>query len=341
MRTTLFIAVIFSLFVVGLFAFGLYATEHFTGSVSGTQRFTVAPNENALALGERLEKSGIIFSRYTFLWYLVREEKTRKIIAGEYLLSGSLTTPEVALVVTSGKTVSSDIKVTFPEGWTMANMAERLTANNLPGKEFLTLAENPLQEWRAKFYFLESLPAQASLEGYLFPDTYQFAPDVTAETIISLMLNTFEKKLSNISGFGGETNGTFDPKLLHGFVTMASIIEEEGRTKDERDMISDVFWKRIAIGQALQSDATVNYVHGTSNLQPTFKDIESNSPYNTYKNVGLPPGPISNPSLMSIQAAIYPKKNPYFYFLVSAKTKETVYSVTFEEHVRNRSLHGL
>ncbi|MBP9728057.1 MAG: endolytic transglycosylase MltG [Candidatus Moranbacteria bacterium] len=337
MRITLFIAVFFSLFVVALFAFGLYATDHFTGSVSGTQRFTVVPNENALALGERLEKSGIIFSRYTFLWYLVREEKTRKIIAGEYLLSGDLTTPEIALVVTSGKTVSSDIKVTFPEGWTMAKMADRLTANKLPGKEFLALAEKPLSEWRTQFDFLKDVPVTATLEGFLFPDTYLFDPAATATDIVEAMLQNFGKKFDVTLRQGVKSS----PHSFFELVTLASIIEEEGRTKEERDMISDVFWKRIAIGQPLQSDATVNYVHGTTRLQPTFQDIDSDSPYNTYKHAGLPPGPISNPSLMSIRAAIYPKANPYFYFLVSAKTKETVYSVTFEEHVRNRSLHGL
>lgn len=337
MRTTLFIAVIFSLLAIGFFSFGWYATNNFTGSVSGTQNIVVQPNENALVLGERLENQGIIFSRYTFLWYLVREEKTRKIIAGEYVLSGSLTTPEVALIVTSGKTVSSDIKVTFPEGWTMEKMAERLTANALPGKEFLVLAENPEAEWKKKFDFLSDIPAEATLEGFLFPDTYFFSPTATATDIVEAMLQNFGKKLDVTLRQGVKSS----PHTFFELITLASIIEEEGRTKEERDMISDVFWRRIAIGQPLQSDATVNYVHGTTRLQPTFKDIDSDSPYNTYKRAGLPPGPISNPSLMSIRAAIYPKKNPYFYFLVSAKTKETVYSVTFEEHVRNRSIHGL
>lgn len=337
MRITLFIAVFFSLLAGAFFVFGLYATSHFTGAVSGEQRFTVLPNENALVLGERLEKSGVIFSRYTFLWYLVREEKTRKIIAGEYLLSGSLTTPEIASIVTSGKTVSSDIKITFPEGWTMVKMAERLTVNNLPGKEFLVLAEQPLPEWRTRFDFLSGTPKQATLEGFLFPDTYLFDPEVTASGIIETMLQNFGKKFDATLRQGVKNS----PHSFFEIVTLASIIEEEGRTKEERDMISDVFWKRIAIGQPLQSDATVNYVHGTTRLQPTFQDIDSDSPYNTYKRAGLPPGPISNPSLMSIRAAVYPQSNPYFYFLVSAKTKETIYSVTFEEHVRNRGLHGL
>lgn len=319
----------------------MYATNHFNGFSSEEQRFVVEPNENALILGERLEKQGIVFSRYAFLWHLVQEAKTRKVIAGEYMLSGRLTIPEIAFIVTTGRVVSTDIKVTFPEGWTMAKMAERLTNSGLPGEEFLSLATRLSSDWRKQYPFLTYLPTEATLEGYLFPDTYLFAPEATGEMIIGVMLDTFGKKLSSITGLGSGMNEAIDLKRLHEFVTMASIIEEEGRTKEERDMISDVFWKRIAIGQPLQSDATVNYVHGTTKLQPTLKDIDSDSPYNTYKKAGLPPGPISNPGLMSIQAALLPKSNPYYYFLVSAKTKETIYSKTFEEHVRNRSLHGL
>lgn len=341
MRTTLFIAIGLSLCAVAFFVFGMYATDHFTGSVSEEQRFTVEPNESALVLGERLERSGIIFSRYAFIWHLVREEKTRTVIAGEYSLSGKLTIPEVALIITSGKTISSDVRVTFPEGWTMEKMAARLTVNDLPGKEFLILTEQPLPAWREEFDFLKYLPVGATLEGYLFPDTYQFAPEATAEEIVVLMLRNFEKKFAAIVSPAGGNDGAIDPRQTHALVTMASIIEEEGKTKEERDMISDVFWKRITIGQPLQSDATVNYVHGTTRLQPTLKDIEIDSPYNTYKNVGLPPGPISNPGSISLRAAVYPKSNPYYYFLVSAKTNETIYSKNFEEHVRNRSLHGL
>lgn len=337
MRVFILFASILSFLAGSFFVFGLYATDHFTGAVQSEQEFEVKSGEDAFALGVRLEESGLIFSRYTFLWYLFHEQKTRQIIAGEYLLSGNLTTPEIATIITSGQTVSRDIKVTFPEGWTFEKMALRLTENKLPGKEFLALAEKPLPEWRKKYDFLSDLPVNASLEGYLFPDTYRFHPDATAEDIVFLMLDTFGKKVDLSLREGARKSG----RSLYDLVTMASIIEEEGRTKEERDMISDVFWKRVAIGQALQSDATVNYVHGTTRLQPSFADIASDSPYNTYKYAGLPPGPISNPSLMSLRAAIYPKANPYFYFLVSAKTKETIYSVTFEEHVRNRTLHGL
>lgn len=337
MRVSIFIAAFLSAIAVGFFLFGTYATDHFTGTAETERRFDIQPGEDAFTLGKRLESQGIVFSRYTFAWYLFREEKTRQIIAGQYALSGKLTVPEIAYLITTGKTISRDIKVTFPEGWTMAKMAERLTGNNLPGAAFLALAEKPLPEWRERFVFLSDAPVGATLEGYLFPDTYFFAPEAAAEDIILSMLQNFEKKFDASLQQGVKQSG----RSLFSIVTLGSIIEEEGRTKEERDMISDVFWKRIAIGQPLQSDATVNYIHGTTRLQPTLKDTEIDSPYNTYKYAGLPPGPISNPSLISLQAALFPKSNPYYYFLVDLNTGETVYSKTFEEHVRNRTLHGL
>lgn len=342
MRKFILIAGVISILVVVFFVFGWYATDHFTGSFKSEQRFDVRPNENAYALGIRLEESGLVFSRFTFLWYLVHGGKTHQIIAGQYMLSGSLTVPEIALLVTTGKTVSRDIKVTFPEGFTMTQMADRLTVNKLPGKEFLALTTQPLPAWRTQFDFLASLPEKATLEGYLFPDTYFFAPEATAQDIVTVLLKNFGQKSGALFGYSENgNNGAVDPKLIHGLVTMASIIEEEGRTKEERGMISDIFRKRIAIGQPLQSDATVNYIHGTTRLQPTLKDTESDSLYNTYRVKGLPPGPISNPGLVSLQAALSPTNNPYYYFLVDPKTKETIYSATFEAHVRNRSLHGL
>lgn len=337
MRVFIFIATFLSIAVAGFFLFGSYATDHFTGSLKSEQRFDVRPNEDVLTLGKRLEESGIIFSRYAFFWHLFHEEKTRQVIAGQYMLSGSLTIPEIALMLTSGETISRDIRVTFPEGWTAQKMSERLTANSLPGEEFLILVQKPDPSWRTQFDFLSDLPEHASLEGYLFPDTYFFAPEAKAEDIIVAMLKNFGKRYDATLRQGVAQSG----RSLFSIVILASIIEEEGRTMEERDMISDIFWKRLAIGQPLQSDATVNYIHGTTRLQPTLKDIDVDSPYNTYRNKGLPPGPISSPSLMSLRAAIFPKSNPYFYFLVDLNTGETFFAETFEEHIRNRSLHGL
>lgn len=337
MRPFLTIAIFLSVVISGFFLFGTYATDHYFGSAEEKQLFVVNQKEDAWTLGERLEKQGIVFSRYAFVWHLYYEQKSRGVIAGEYEIPSGLTIPEVVVILTSGKTTFQDIRVTLPEGWTAKQMAERLTANKLPGEAFLTLVQMPLPIWRETFPFLKDLPKNASLEGYLFPDTYFFAREASAEVVVETMLRNFEKKIAALKWQPALRSGY----TFHESVTLASIIEEEGRTDDERNMISDVFWKRLTIGQPLQSDATVNYVLGTTRLQPTLKDINTDSPYNTYKYAGLPPGPISSPGSSSLRASFVPTANPYYYFLVSAKTKETIYSVTFEEHVKNRGIHGL
>ena len=260
-------------------------------------------------------------------------------MAGEYTVSGSQPIAEIAHMLTRGnvKEAPQDKRITFPEGWTAKMMADRLTAAGLPGEEFLQIAKKPSAELVGEFSFLASLPPGASLEGFLFPDTYLFAPDATGEVIVRTLLENFDKKVDQELRTAAKSSG----HTFFEVITLASIVEEEGRSENDRQMISDIFWKRIAIGQPLQSDATVNYILGTFKDQPTLKDLGTNSPYNTYMNAGLPPGPISNPGLVSIRAAIYPKDNPYFYFLNNPETRETIFSRTFEEHKQNRILNGL
>ncbi|MEK7494705.1 MAG: endolytic transglycosylase MltG [Patescibacteria group bacterium] len=339
MRIFLIIATIVTLSVFGMFSFVSYEAKFSYGSVMTNQSFEVRLGEDAFQVSARLKEQGIIRSSVAFLWHLVKEKDVHSLVAGTYEVSGSQSIAEIAHVLTQGKIqeAAQDIRVTFPEGWTARMMAERLTAQGLPGEEFRLIAEKPSAELRAEFDFLAGLPAKATLEGFLFPDTYLFAPDATADVIIHTLLRNFGTKVTpDLRNASKESGHTFFQ-----VVTLASIIEEEGRSEEDRKMISDIFWKRIAIGQPLQSDATVNYILGTFKDQPTLKDLETNSPYNTYQNAGLPPGPISNPGLISLRAAIYPKDNPYFYFLNNPETRVTVFSRTFEEHKQNRVKNGL
>jgi UPF0755 protein len=307
------------------------------GTAEENQRFIVQKGEGVQSIAERLEAAGIIDGRLTFIVYALKTGQYKKFQVGEYSLSGKLLMSEIADRFVGGKVVPVGIRVTFPEGWTMKEMAERLTMNGLAGADFLAIAEKPFPKWRERFSFLKDLPVGASLEGYLFPDTYIFPAQATGELIVNELLKNFGEKAA--------------PKIMesmvarelsfHEVLTLASIVEEEGRTESDRKNISDVFRKRLAIGQALQSDATINYIHGTAKDQPTFDDLKSTSPYNTYVRAGLPPGPIGNPSLMSIEAAVRPTANPYFYFLIDLKTRITYFAEDFEGHQRNRTTYGL
>lgn len=307
------------------------------GPMKENQRFTVSAGEGIRPVAERLVTAGIIDNQYSFILYAFRSDLYKKFQVGEYSLSGELSIPEIVDRLVEGKVVPAGVKVTFPEGWTMEEMAERLTENGLAGAEFLVIVEKPFPKWRERFDFLKSLPEGASLEGYLFPDTYIFPPRATGELIVNELLKNFRTKASGLimRDMAGRSLS------FHEVLTLASIVEEEGRTESDRRNISDVFRKRLVIGQPLQSDATINYIHGTAKDQPTFDDLKSTSPYNTYARPGLPPGPIGNPSLMSINATLHPTSNPYYYFLINLDTRTTYFAEDFEGHQRNRVAHGL
>ncbi|MCW1888144.1 MAG: endolytic transglycosylase MltG [Candidatus Moranbacteria bacterium] len=337
MKYFLLVAFLITVSVVGLTMRLEYQVSHATGTNKDVQTFTVTPGVGVMALGEELEQKEIISSKYAFGWAVATKRLSHKLIAGDYELSGDQSIEQILMLFNTGKVVSTDIKVTFPEGWTMTFMAERLTKNGLPGEEFLALASKPDPKWRAKYDFLADAPAKATLEGFLFPDTYRFRADVSAEEIIDTMLANFNKRLTPELRASAKAQG----RSIFEEITLASIVEEEGRIEEDRKIIADIFWKRLKAGQPFQSDATVNYVLGSLKEQPTLKDIETDSPYNTYKYAGLPPGPITNPSIISIKAAINPTPNPYYYFLNNLETKEMYFAKTFEEHVENRRIHGL
>lgn len=307
------------------------------GSMKENQRFTVGEGEGLVSVAERLEAAGIVDGKLTFIVYAAKTGLYKRFQVGEYSLSGDLSISEIVNRIVEGKVVPAGVKVTFPEGWTMQQMADRLNESGLAGDEFYTIVSKPYPKWREKFSFLKDLPAGASLEGYLFPDTYIFPPKATGELIVNELLKNFERRASGLI----LRDMAVRQLNFHQVLTLASIIEEEGRTESDRKNISDVFRKRLAIGQPLQSDATINYIHGTAKDQPTFEDLKSTSPYNTYTNPGLPPGPINSPSLMSIAAALHPTPNPYYYFLINLETRTTYYAEDFEGHQRNRAAHGL
>lgn len=311
--------------------------EEGRGMKKEEQVFVVGKGEGARVIAEKLESAGLIESKFPFLYYVMRSNTEDRIQSGSYRLSGTLSIPEIVERLIEGKVMPPGVRVTFPEGFTAAMMAKRLTSEGLPGEVFLSIVTEPYPKWRERYAFLKNIPEGRSLEGYLFPDTYIFPEEATGELIVNELLKTFEKKaLPLFSLYQGKTDLTLYESLI-----LASIIEEEGKNAEERRIISDIFLKRLKINQPLQSDATVNYALGTSKMQPTFKDIDTDSPYNTYKYPGLPPTPIASPGLESLRAALDPTPNDYYYFLNNLKTGETVFSRTFEEHVANRQKHGL
>ena len=219
---------------------------------------------------------------------------------------------EVAERILNGDFDIKPIKITFPEGYSVKQIGNRI-------KEKIEVFDN------------EELNQIASTsEGHLFPDTYFFLPDVTPKEVFEIMTDTFDEKISKI-----KNDIVASGKSLEEILKMASLLEEEVQTFEDKKIVSGILWKRISIGMALQVDATLAYERGKTSAELSIDDLRKNSPYNSYTNRGLPPTPISNPGIESIEAALKPSESKYFYFLTDKESK-VHYARTFEEHKQNK-----
>ena len=298
----------------------------------------IKKGENALVVGDRLSREDIISGKYYLVAYLWKKGQLHDLVAGVYEFAPGMKIPEIARIITGGEVLPMSVSITFPEGMTIDEMAKVLDKNGFSGDDFISIASNPSQEIRDKYKFLSEIPKEKSLEGYLFPDTYFIAKDASVQQIADKMLDAFNDKVF----LAVEKDIKAQNKTLYQIITMASILEKEVNTKEDFGIVSGIFWKRISIGQALQSDATLEYVLKTNEFQHSIEQTKIDSLYNTYKYKGLPPGPISNPGIDTIQAALNPEDSKYLYFLTDPKNpKNTVYSATFEEHVKNKQNFGL
>lgn len=298
------------------------------------QVFLVSKGETAKQTINNLKKENLIKSPFYFAYQLKRGQLNIK--AGEYLISPRLTAKEIIKILTQGDALSQERSITIIEGWNLKDIGAYLKNNQVVGADdYLKLAQAPLSGWKFDFLksdFLNDAPKQANLEGYLFPDTYRIFKETTAEQIISKMLNNFDKKLT----LEMRAEIKRQKKTVYEIVTMASVIEKEVRSIDDMKIVSGIFWDRIKNLQALESCATLAYILGVNKAQYSIADTKVDSLYNTYKYRGLPPGPIANPGLNAIKAAIYPEFTGYNYFLSDPATGKTIYSKTLEEHNLNK-----
>jgi len=221
--------------------------------------------------------------------------------------------------------------ITIIEGWNLKNINTYLTEQGFKfGDELSNLK---VKDYSAQYSFLADAPKNASLEGYVFPDTYRVYASSTLAEVLTKTLGNFEGKLTSQM----RQDIASQKKTVYEILTMASILEKEVKSEADMKIVSGIFWDRIKNGQALESCATLAYILGANKAQYTVADTKIDSPYNTYQNRGLPPGPISNPSLKAIRSAIYPVYTDYNYFLSRPDTGETIFSATYEEHVENKA----
>ena len=333
MKRTTIIFILILILILGGFFYGRAKVYHSQGDNLKKVTFQVEKGEGLSEIAKRLKEEDLISGKIFFYYYMQVNNLLSKVLPGEYELSGKLTIPEIATILTQKK--ENFIKLTFPEGWTMKQMSERLTENGLNGEGFLQLAKNP-DEFRTEFVFLEDKKIK-NLEGFLFPDTYFFAKDIEAKSIIFRMLNNFDNKLT-----AELRQKIVDQKrTISESIILASILEREVKTYEDRRLVAGIIENRLSVGQALQCDSTLAYILGDNKKQYTFVESRTETPYNTYINRGLPPGPIANPGISSINAALNPEDTNYNYFLTDLKTGNTIFSVNFEQHKANKIKYGL
>ncbi|MFA7365155.1 MAG: endolytic transglycosylase MltG [Patescibacteria group bacterium] len=307
---------------------------------SGHFVFVIEKGQGANSIVNNLHKEGVIGSR-NFLKIYIKNSKDKLIFReGSYDLNYNMTPKEIIKELTSSASLKPEKQLTFIEGWNLRDYAKLIDSSGLStDNKFFKLAGEPMvassdiYDFSEDFSFLKDKPKSSNLEGYLFPDTYRFFEDATEEDIIIKMLRNFDQKLSKEMRDEIERQG----KTIYEIITMASVIQKEVQSEKDMKMVSGLFWNRIKNGQALESCATLAYILGINKAIYSFEDTRINSPYNTYINRDLPPGPIANPGLKAIEAAIYPTENSYNYFLSRPDTGETVFSRTYEEHLINRN----
>jgi len=269
--------------------------------------FVINKGENVREIGNDLKEAGFIKDPVVFFLYVKKEGIDTEIQAGSYRLSPSMTLPQVIETLQHG---TIDVWITIPEGFRAEEIADVLkdSISSYNDLWIAILKEN---------------------EGYLFPDTYLIPHEAEVEQVVSIMRNNFNAKIESI---GLSTNSPNLDRL----VTIASLIEREALTDEEKSLIASVIQNRLNSGMALDIDATLQYIKGKNAdgswwSVPTASDRQINSPYNTYRNPGLPPAPIANPGIAAIQAALNPSESSYYFYLHDTNGN-IHFSETLEEH---------
>jgi UPF0755 protein len=272
---------------------------------------SVTPGSSVRTLADDLEQKNVIRSPLAFEILVRLSGHSHDIQAADYLFKAPASVFTIAYRISIGDTGIVPLKVTFPEGTASFDMA-RILANTISGfdaSQFKTLA--------------------AAREGYLFPDTYLLLPTATPESVIEKMSANFGDKIASIRlAISSSQHSESD------IVTMASIVEREANNPEDRRIVAGILWHRIAIHMPLQVDAVFGYLHQMGSYAPNVVDLESDSPYNTYRHKGLPPGPIANPGIDAIEAAAKPTPSDYLYYL-TGKDGLMHYAKTFDEHKAN------
>ncbi len=302
----------------------------------------IPSGSNVKDIGNLLEEKNVINDARVFSYY-VKYTNENNLKAGKYQLSPSMDTDEIVKVLKEGDTVAPE-KLVIPEGYALDQIAERIVnyQPNLKKNDVLKTMDDPsfVKEMIKKYPdtvtdAVLNKDIKHPLEGYLYPATYTFKDaNASAETIIEEMIKATD---TNLAPYRAEL--AKQQKSVHEFLTMSSLIEKEATENVDRKKIASVFYNRLDENMRLQTDPTVLYALGEHKDRTLYSDLKVDSPYNTYRVNGLPPGPIANSGQNSMEAALYPEKTDYLYFLANTKTGKVYFSKTLDEHNRLKEEH--
>lgn len=291
----------------------------------------IAPGDSAQVVWTKLVAEHFTVSTVPWRVAAWRSGAAESLQTGTYQLQAGETVAEVVRRMVAGDIVPDELTITYPEGFTLAQMAERTANKGIGTKEVFIEAAQPSQ-FVSELPYLGELPAGRTLEGYLFPDTYRVFPDDTPAAILQRLVTNFDGKLSEeLRQQAAERGRTIDQVVI-----MASIIEREVTNDNDMALVSGVLWKRLDEGVGLAADATVRYAVDNWETPLTIEELAVDSPYNTRRYRGLPPGPISNPGLRALVAAVRPEESDFYYYL-STPEGETIFSKTNDEHNANKA----
>lgn len=322
------------IFLTGYLWMNINSIDSPAGDPSIQYELEVAQGENATSVIGSLKSAGIVDDEALLRNYLQYRGFDRGIEAGSYTMRGEMTIREIATALQRADPEA--IQFVILEGWRREQIAEAIDVLGLSfsSTDYLSATQRPPDY----FLYSDQFPVFASLEGFLFPDTYSVSPEMDAEEFVLRMLENFVNRLTPELLAGIERQGLD----LYQAITIASIVEREAVVLDERDLIASVFLNRYEIGKLLEADPTVQYALGLQGSGSwwkaplSFDDLEIDSPYNTYRYPGLPPGPIANPGLESIRAVAFPAESAFFYFRATCDGSGMhSFAITFEEHQQN------
>ncbi len=325
------LAVIVALFVV-VFLWYLTRLRPVDAESQARIMFTIPPGESLGVVADRLDEAHLIRAPWAFINYARWKGSTRQIRAGTYALSPSMRSDEILLILTGG--TKGELGTTIPEGFTVADIDKLLASRGLAQTgAILNCAKfcqfGPYEMFVPK----DNASPGGRVEGYLFPDTYFLGSAVDPVDFLRRMLSTFQKKVFD----GLKSDIERSKRSFDDIVIMASLIEKEAANDSERAVIAGILWKRLDAGMILGVDAAVRYAVGKKSSEPLTKaDLEVRSPYNLRTQQGLPPGPIANPGLASMNAALHPEESEYYYYLHD-NNGVIHYAITNEEHNQNRA----